>query len=50
MAFLASERGQTLVEYALILGLIAVAAIVGLMFLGPMIGNIFSSIVDSLAL
>jgi pilus assembly protein Flp/PilA len=37
-------RGQALVEYALILVLVALAAIVVLILLGPQIGNVFSQI------
>ena len=36
-----AERGQTLAEYALILGLIAVIAIIGLAFLGGAISELF---------
>jgi len=38
------EKGQGLVEYALILVLVAVVVIVILALLGPAIGNIFSDI------
>ena len=40
------EEGQGLVEYALILVLVAVVVIAILMVLGPTIGNVFSRIVD----
>lgn len=43
------ERGQGLVEYALILVLVAVAVIVALTLLGPVVGNVFSNIVNSFA-
>ena len=43
-----SEGGQGLVEYALILVLIALVVIVVLSLLGPSIGNVFSNIVDKL--
>jgi pilus assembly protein Flp/PilA len=39
------EKGQGLVEYALILVLVAVVVIVILALLGPAIGNVFSNIV-----
>ncbi len=39
-----SEKGQGLVEYALILVLVAVVVIVILALLGPAIGNVFSNI------
>lgn len=42
------EKGQGLVEYALILVLVAVVVIVVLALLGPAIGNVFSSILSSL--
>ena len=38
------EKGQGLVEYALILVLVAVVVIVVLALLGPAIGNVFSNI------
>ena len=42
------ERGQGLVEYALILVLVAIVVIAALMILGPIIGNTFSTINSSL--
>jgi len=48
MLFAAKEKGQGLVEYALILVLIAIVVIVALTLLGPQIGNIFSRISTSL--
>ncbi len=42
------EKGQGLVEYALILVLVAVVVIVILALLGPAIGNIFSNIMTSI--
>ncbi len=42
------EKGQGLVEYALILVLVAVVVIVILALLGPAIGNIFSNILLSI--
>ena len=44
MLYQPSEKGQGLVEYALILVLVAVVVIAILTLLGPAIGNIFSSI------
>ena len=44
----AREEGQALVEYALILSLIAVAAVVILTTLGGSVANIFTTINDSL--
>jgi pilus assembly protein Flp/PilA len=48
MLYLPREAGQGLVEYALILVLVAVVVIVILALLGPAIGNIFSSLINSL--
>ena len=42
------EKGQGLVEYALILVLVAIVVIAVLMILGPIIGNVFSTINSSL--
>ena len=42
MTFFKDENGQGMVEYALILGLIAIAAIVVLVVLGPKIKNMFA--------
>jgi pilus assembly protein Flp/PilA len=42
------EKGQGLIEYALIIVLIAVVVIIALTALGPQIGGIFSSISTSL--
>ena len=41
---LAMEEGQALVEYALIISLIAIAAILALTFLSGQINGIFSTI------
>jgi pilus assembly protein Flp/PilA len=48
MLFAPKEKGQGLVEYALILVLVAVVVIVILALLGPAIGNIFSNIMESI--
>jgi pilus assembly protein Flp/PilA len=47
MLFSPRQRGQGLVEYALILVLVALIVIVILALLGPALGNIFSNIVNS---
>jgi pilus assembly protein Flp/PilA len=47
MLFLPREKGQGLVEYALILVLVAIVVIAILLLLGPIIGNIFSNIVNA---
>ena len=41
---LRDERGQGLAEYALILALIAIVAIVGLLFLGGSISSVLSTV------
>jgi pilus assembly protein Flp/PilA len=48
MLFAPQEKGQGLVEYALILVLVAIVVIAALMILGPIIGNTFSTINNSL--
>jgi pilus assembly protein Flp/PilA len=42
------QRGQGLVEYALILVLVAIVIIVILSILGPAIGNVFSQIITNI--
>ena len=42
------EDGQTLTEYGLIIGLVAVAVIAGLILLGGNIQNLFNSIAERL--
>jgi len=46
--FYADEQGQGLVEYALILAIIAIAVIVAMIFLRDQISNIFSNIGNNL--
>lgn len=48
MLYLPREKGQGLVEYALILVLVAVVVIVVLVLLGPIVGNVFSSIIEAI--
>jgi pilus assembly protein Flp/PilA len=48
MLYAPKEKGQGLVEYALILVLVAVVVIVILSLLGPAIGNIFSVIIGGI--
>jgi len=48
MLFAPKEKGQRLVEYALILVLVAIVVIVILALLGPAIGDIFSNIVNAI--
>ena len=43
-----NEQGQGLVEYALILVLVALVVIIVLLILGPAIGNLFSDVIGEL--
>ena len=49
MLFMDRESGQGLVEYALVLVLVAIVVIAILTLLGPQIGNVFSRIVNVLS-
>ena len=42
------EEGQTLVEYGLLLALIAIIVIVALIFLGPIVSQIFQNVGSNL--
>jgi pilus assembly protein Flp/PilA len=44
--FSRSEKGQGLVEYALIIVLVSLSVFVALSLLGPQVGNVFSTIID----
>lgn len=48
LSFLKNDDGQGLVEYALIIAVIAIAVIVAMVFLRDQISNIFSSIGNNL--
>jgi len=48
MLFAPKEKGQGLVEYALIIVLIAIVAIVGVRLLGPALTNIYQNIVANI--
>ncbi len=48
LMFLTDEEGQGLVEYALIIAVIAIAVIVAMVFLRGQIQNIFSNIGNNL--
>ncbi len=43
------EEGQDLIEYALLIVLIAVVVIVALSYLGPVVANVFNKIGGNLA-
>lgn len=47
-SFLADEEGQGMVEYGLLLALIAVVVIVALLALGPKVKNIFMNVSNNL--
>ena len=49
MLYAPKEKGQGLVEYALILVLIAVVVIAILVILGPQIANVFSRITNEIS-
>lgn len=48
MLFAPRERGQGLIEYAIILSLVAVLVVAVVRALGPKLGNTYSSINSSL--
>ncbi len=47
MLVISDQRGQGLVEYALILVLVAVVVMVMLFIFGPAVGNMFSNVVHN---
>ena len=48
LTFLRDENGQGLVEYALIIAVIAIAVIVAMVFLRDQLSNIFSNVGNNL--
>ena len=48
MLFASTEKGQGLVEYAIILVFVAIVVIVVVRVIGPKVGNTFSSINNSM--
>ncbi len=48
MAFLREDDGQGLVEYALIIAVIAIAVIVAMLFLRDQLSNLFSNVGNNL--
>ena len=48
IAFFRDEEGQGLVEYALIIAVIAIAVIVAMVFMRDQISNVFSNIGNNL--
>ena len=49
MLFAIKENGQGLVEYALILVLVVIVVFAVLAVLGPVVGNVFSTVNESLS-
>ena len=47
MLFALQERGQGLVEYAIILAFVAIVVIAIMRLMGPKVGNVFSSVNNS---
>jgi pilus assembly protein Flp/PilA len=47
-AFKGNKKGQGMVEYGLIISLIAVAVIAALVILGPKIANLFNNVSNSI--
>ena len=48
MLFAAKEKGQGLVEYAIILSFVAIVVIAVVRLMGPEVGNVFSTVNSSL--
>lgn len=48
MVYAPRERGQGLMEYALVIIFVAVVVIVVLALIGPQVGNLFSNVVNGL--
>lgn len=48
MLYMPREEGQGLVEYALILVMVAIVVIVALALVGPSVGNMFSNVIRNL--
>lgn len=48
MNWLRDEEGQAMVEYGLIIALIAIVVIAALLILGPRIANLFNDVGESL--
>ena len=48
MFFAPIEKGQGLVEYAIILALFAIVVIAAMRLIGPRVGNVFSTVNSSI--
>ena len=42
--FLREDEGQDLIEYGLLIGIISVAALIGIQEIGPKVGSYFSNL------
>jgi pilus assembly protein Flp/PilA len=47
MLFLPEEKGQGLVEYAILIAFVAIVVVVVVRILGPKVGNVFSTVNSS---
>ena len=48
MLFFPEEKGQGLIEYAILIAFVAIVVVVVVRLLGPRVGNIFSTVNSSL--
>ena len=48
MSILTSEKGQGMIEYAMILILVAIIILVVLVLLGPAVGNLYSNVMSNI--
>jgi len=48
MLFVPGEEGQGLTEYGLIIILVAIVVVLVLVYIGPVVGNVFSAVVDGI--
>lgn len=48
MAWFKDEEGQGMIEYGLIIGLIAIVVIIALVILGPQIADLFNRVSDEI--
>ena len=48
MLFLPGEEGQGLLEYGLVIVLVAIVVVAILLLLGPTIGNLYSTVMEEL--
>ena len=48
MFFAPTEKGQGLVEYAIILALVSIVVIAAVRLIGPRVGNVFSTVNNSI--